>query len=102
MTRRPRRHWKHSRYVSTDEFVWSKPCTWHGVAHLPGDPVDKELAGEKKLRRLHKARFIEAVFTAPVIKDPLAPALAPVEVATLPAKPKKRRTRKAELASAAA
>jgi len=98
MTRRPRRHWKHSRFDPKDTFVWSKPCTWEGKACLPGDPVDKAVVGEKKLRRLHKARFIEAEWTAPVIKDPLAPAH---EVVASAAKPK-RRTRKAELASAAA
>lgn len=77
--RRPRRHWKHCRFVPTDDFVWAKNTTWEGRPVLMGDPVDKEAVGRKKLLRLFRARFIEPVYVPSVPKDPQAAPTYPAE-----------------------
>ena len=76
---RIRRHWKHSRFKATDDFVWARHCLWEGEERLLGEPVDKAALGEKKLFRLWRARFIEAKYTPPIIKDPQAPPVYPAE-----------------------
>jgi len=71
---RPKRHWKHSRFVATDNFRWARSVLWDGELRLVGDDVDKTVLGEKKLFRLWKARFIESDYIPGIVKDPLAAA----------------------------
>lgn len=77
--RRPKRHWKHCRFIPTDTFLWAKDTIFAGKPVAMGSEVDKASMDRGKLLRLFRARLIQPKWDPPVVKDPQAPPLYPAE-----------------------